>query len=60
MALPKSLQKSDGVATGDIGEEKDGDVIKEGIKAAKAIHYDMEDLTSFHSLFLAKPLTKAC
>ena len=24
------------------------------------MHYDKEDLISFHSLFLAKPLTKAC
>jgi len=35
------------------------DFSKVGNEAAK-IHYDKEDLVSFHSLSLSKPLTKAC
>ena len=29
------------------------------VEGAKAMHYDKEDLISFHQLFISKPLTKA-
>jgi hypothetical protein len=29
------------------------------INEAKVLHYDKEDLVTFHSLFISKPLTKA-
>jgi hypothetical protein len=40
-------------------------VVDEATKAnaaneAKILHYDKEDLISFHSLYISKPLAKAC
>ena len=32
---------------------------EQALKATKQMHYDKEDLISFHQLFISKPLTKA-
>ena len=40
--------------TGDDKEE-----VQSSIKNTKLMHYDKEDLISFHQLFISKPLTKA-
>jgi hypothetical protein len=36
-------------------EDEEEEIVKENAK----IHYDKEDLISFHQLFISKPLTKA-
>jgi ATP-dependent RNA helicase DDX27 len=42
------------------GDDDDQMEEMDGNKEAKAMHYDKEDLISFHELLLGKPLTKAC
>ena len=40
------------------GEVEKGDEVEETVEDP-TIHYDKEDLISFHQLFISKPLTKA-
>ena len=53
--VPKSLQIRDKPVGEDNGENE-----KTSIQQAKLLHYDKEDLISFHNLFINKCLTKAC
>ena len=41
------------------GAKEDPAVEEKETKEAARIHYDKEDLISFHQLFISKPLTKA-
>ena len=53
--IPKHLQMNLKVSQVD-----DGQTNLNATNSAKVLHYDKEDLISFHSLYISKPLAKAC
>ena len=53
--IPKSIWGQTSVSNTTDGDQEDISVAKR----TADIHYDKEDLSSFHELFLSKPLTKA-